>query len=592
LRLEVHLSWSCNSPSCLHISRPSSLITQLDFQLQYPYQSNTSLPCVASCRSLIRIASCCFHPHVLINTLDNIGYGCIAASFFCLSSYYYGRSTPLWLNILAVIFISTPCYPKLNQSVRGPIRGSTSDLMSNHMFCSFYVQLYHGCGASTCSTPLCATARSHRLSPPLRSYTAVSARTMAVVLASLEDAPKRICPNLSSQLPTIATAMQERVDPRSLTQQLFNSESLRNIHLTEDTDSSKALPGESTVRVSAPVPMTCDDLIGLCDAIRSARSASSPAKQHGDTQSEHLYSTLHCLLSDFSSLADSFSDEPMSVSASSETPHIATHHIRLHHVFGSVHAFGQDASNLVFDSIWQALEPLFESPFDPTYQGPRRFQTIPSDSKNARVYNVVHHAIHALTSFVPHAHRGVWHMVWSTLVNGKAYGKQRKLRDDPIVSPWLPILDSLEQESALRMAKRLVRAIGARTCLEETLCACGVEDAKANPQLQIWKTSRRIRESITDLLIQEEQSIRLATFKMKYRDELRHGGELVGTTSLVWLEWLRKCFLKEWDGSLHINRWSVAGSALELIEDLCKSKNLLLLLTTDNSRETPRPRAT
>jgi hypothetical protein len=415
---------------------------------------------------------------------------------------------------------------------------------------------------------------------------------MAVVLASLEDAPERICPNLPSQLPTIATAMQERVDPRSLTQQLFNSELLRNIHLTEDADSSKLLRDESAVPVSAPVPMTCDDLIGLCDAIRSARSASSPVKQDDATLFGHLYSTLHRLLSNFSSLADSFSDEPMSVLANSGVPHTAIHHIRPHHVFKSVHGLGQDASNLVFDSIWQALEPMFESPFDPTYQGARSFQTVPSDGKNARVSSVVHHAIHALTSYVPYAQRGVWHMVWSTLVNGKAYGKQRKLRDDPIVSPWLSILDSLEQESALRMAKRLVRAIGARTCLEETLCACGVEDAKANPQLQIWKTSRRIRESVIDLLVQEEQSIRLATFKTKYRDELRHGGELVGTTSLVWLEWLRKCFLKEWDGSLHINRWSVAGSALELIEDLCKSKTLLLLLTADNFRETPRSRAT
>jgi hypothetical protein len=415
---------------------------------------------------------------------------------------------------------------------------------------------------------------------------------MAVVLASLEDAPKRICPNLPSQLPTIATAIQERVDPRSLTQQLFNSESLRNIHSFENTDPSKLLRDESAVRVSAPVPMSCDDLIGLCDATRSARSASSPVKQDDATQFGHLYLTLHCLFSNFSSLADSFPDEPMSVLASSGITHTAIHHIRLHHVFESVHAFGQDASNLVFDSIWQALEPIFESPFDPTHQGPRSFQTVPSDSKNSRVSNVVYHAIHALTSLVPRAQRGVWHMVWSTLVNGKAYGKQRNLRDDPVASPWLSILDSFEQESALRMAKRLVRAIGARTCLEETLCACGVEDAKPNPRLQIWKTSRRIRESVTDLLIQEEQSIRLATFKTKYRDELRHGGELVGTTSLVWLEWLRKCFLKEWDGSLHINRWSVAGSALELIEDLCKSKTLLLLLTTDNVRETPRPRAT
>jgi hypothetical protein len=453
------------------------------------------------------------------------------------------------------------------------------------------VQLYHGCGVPNCSTPFCATARSHRSSPVLRSYTAVSARSMAVVLASLEEASTRLCPNLPSQLPTIITPPQERVDPRSLTQQLFNTESLRNVHSIENAGPLKPLCDGSTVRVLSTVTISCGDLIGLCDATRSNRSALLPANQDGTTQLDHFYSTLHRPFSDFSSLADSFYDEPMAVSTSSAAPHTAIHRIKLDCALRSVHSFGPDASNVVFDSIWQALGPLFESPFDPRYQGPRRFQTAPSDGKNSRILSVLYHAIHALTSSVPHAQRVIWQTVWSTLVNGKAYGKQRNLRDDPGLSPWLSILDSLEQESALRMAKRLIRAIGARTCLEETLHACDVEDANPSPQSQIWKTSRRIRESVIDLLVEEEQSIRLATFKTKYRDELRHGGELVGTTSLVWLEWLRKCFLKEWDGSLQINRWSVAGSALELMEDLCKARTLTLLLIADNLRETPRQRA-
>jgi hypothetical protein len=447
------------------------------------------------------------------------------------------------------------------------------------MYCSFFAQLQQGCGSSACSTPLCASARFHPSSPSLRSYTAVSARTMAVVLASLEDAHKRLCPNLPSQLATITTAVQERVDPRSITQQLFNSESL-----------TKPLCDDSTIRL-VPAPMSCHDLVELCDATRNARFALSPAQQDGTTKLGPLYSILHCLFSNFSSLADSFSDDPMGVLARSATPHKAIHCIRLHHVLGSVHAVGRETSNLVFDSVWEALEPIFESPFDPKHQGIPVFQTFPSNGKDSPVPNVVHCAIHALASFVPQAERRTWHMVWSTLVNGRAYGKQRNMRDEPVLMPWLSILDSFEHESALRMAKRLIRAIGARTCLEETLSVCGMENTKLNPQLQSWKTSRRIRESVISLLVQGEQSIRLATFKTKYRDELRHGGELVGTTSLIWLEWLRKCFLKEWDGSIQINRWSVAGSALELMEDLCMSKNIFSPFIADISRDTPRPRA-
>ena len=414
---------------------------------------------------------------------------------------------------------------------------------------------------------------------------------MAVVLALFEDAHERLCPNLPSHLATITTAVQERVDPRSITQQLFNSESLRNIHLIDNDYPPKPLSDESTIRVESPASMSCHDLIELCDTTRSARSALLTPKQDGATQLAHLYSRLHCLFSSFSSLAHSFSDDPLGILAKSATPHAATRRIRLHCVLESVHAVGRDASDLMFDSIWEALEPIFESPFDLKHQGTRTYQTFPSDGNDSPVPSVVYCAIHALTSFVPQAERRTWHMVWSTLVNGKSYGKQRNMRDEPILSPWLSILDSLEHESALRMAKRLIRAIGARTCLEETLSVCSMDDTKPDPRLQPWRTDCRIRESVTNLLVEEEQSIRLATFKTKYRDELRHGGELVGTTSLVWLEWLRKCFLKEWDGSVQISRWSVAGSALELMEDLCMTKSLFPPFITDILRATPRPRA-
>jgi len=208
---------------------------------------------------------------------------------------------------------------------------------------------------------------------------------MAVVLALFEDAHERLCPNLPSHLATITTAVQERVDPRSITQQLFNSESLRNIHLIDNDYPPKPLSDESTIRVESPASMSCHDLIELCDTTRSARSALLTPKQDGATQLAHLYSRLHCLFSSFSSLAHSFSDDPLGILAKSATPHAATRRIRLHCVLESVHAVGRDASNLMFDSIWEALEPIFESPFDLKHQGTRTYQTFPSDGNDSPV---------------------------------------------------------------------------------------------------------------------------------------------------------------------------------------------------------------
>ncbi|KAI5252198.1 hypothetical protein E4T42_03540 [Aureobasidium subglaciale] len=393
---------------------------------------------------------------------------------------------------------------------------------------------------------------------------------MAVVLASLADASHHLCPYLPSRLPAIVTDLQERLDNKSIVQQLFDSQSLRNFHLIEDAEPLTSTQDEDASEPISARPMSCDDLIELCEASRNTLSTASGLNHCGPASFELISARLSSMFSSFSCLALCFSDNPMGVCGDLDIPHCAIHRTRLHNALETVHALGSDASNVVFDSMWKSLEPLFESPFDTSKPSPRIFQTFPSDRKGSHVSGVVYCAIHALTSFVPRAGRDTWAMVWSTIIHGKAYGKQRSVKPGPSSTSWLEVLDALEQESALRMAKRLIRAIGARTCLEETLSACSTEDAKPDSRLGIWRTTRRIKESVAGFLIQEEQSIRLAHFEAESRDEIRHGGELVGTTSLIWLEWLRKCFLKEWDGSLQINRWSVAGSALELIEDLWK----------------------
>ncbi|KAI5199560.1 hypothetical protein E4T39_06156 [Aureobasidium subglaciale] len=393
---------------------------------------------------------------------------------------------------------------------------------------------------------------------------------MAVVLASSADASQHLCSYLPSRLPAIITDPQERLDTKSMLQQLFDGQSLRTFHLVEGVEPSMSTKGEVTLGPMSAHPMSCDDLIELCEASRSTYSTSSFLDHRGLADLDLISGRLSSTFSSFYCLALCFSDNPMGVCEGLAIPHSTIYRTRLHNALETVHALGSNASNLVFDSMWKSLEPLFESPFDTSKLRPGIFQTFPSDRKGSCVSGVVCCAIHALTSFVPNAGRETWAMVWSTLVHGKAYGKQRSTKPRLSLTSWLEVLDAFEQESALRMAKRLIRAIGARTCLEETLSACDTEYAKPDPRLGEWRIKRRIKESIADFLVHEEQSIRRALFKTESRDEIRNGGELVGTTSLIWLEWLRKCFLKEWDGSLQINRWSVAGSALELIEDLWK----------------------
>ncbi|KAI1764972.1 hypothetical protein GGR53DRAFT_288794 [Hypoxylon sp. FL1150] len=61
----------------------------------------------------------------------------------------------------------------------------------------FVHQLRHGCGFNACTTPSCFTCRKRIAGKtPVRQYSPASARTLAVFLASQDDADSRLCPHL------------------------------------------------------------------------------------------------------------------------------------------------------------------------------------------------------------------------------------------------------------------------------------------------------------------------------------------------------------------------------------------------------------
>ncbi|XXG95981.1 hypothetical protein Hte_002258 [Hypoxylon texense] len=63
----------------------------------------------------------------------------------------------------------------------------------------FINQLRHGCGFNGCTTPSCFSCRKRLAGKaPIRRYSPASARTLAVFLASQDDADSRLCPHLPS----------------------------------------------------------------------------------------------------------------------------------------------------------------------------------------------------------------------------------------------------------------------------------------------------------------------------------------------------------------------------------------------------------
>lgn len=406
---------------------------------------------------------------------------------------------------------------------------------------SFVVQLQTGCGNPQCVTPTCYTCKSRILPHQSRQYTTVTARAMAVELATSTDPDRYMCPYvLNAHIARLSTECQQKTDPKSIVQRLFNTKAFRDL---QSANTLLGEPPDDHIPRSEVARLTCAGMIAM-----KAHSADPESMFNG--------------LSSFGNLSSSFHDHPLGIWTPTKQHDLPS--VRLDQ---ALRGWPSSLQILIFDSMWLALDPLFESTFPHSNQHMRDNVTLPSSLGLESVANAVITTIHALTASIPRAQRDTWHVVWSTVVNGRAYGKQRFRKSDIYSSPWLHILDAFESEPALRLTQRLIQAVAARSCLEETNLT---EDTEVRVSGHKSETPHRIRMMILKSLIKEEREVRMVKYGSYVRSEKPHGKSLLGTTTLLWLEWLRKCFLKHWDGTFRISRWGIAGAALEMMEDICK----------------------
>ena len=444
------------------------------------------------------------------------------------------------------------------------LNSSTCILLVLTMCPRFIVQLETGCGSPQCTTTTCFTFKIRCLPRQARKYTNVTARALAVELAASADPNMYICPDVTdAQVSQLSVETQQKTDPKSVVQQLFNTKAFGEFQAA-----AKLSTGESRdVPDRGGIPRPNIDRLTLHDMMATkSRLADLKLRQRkghpflGDVSSLPAIEMVRtagidklvACLSNVRSLTHSFDNdctlEILDSDHGSELPAIG-----LDRAF---RGWPSDVQVSVFDSLWLALDQWTRDFGVPVQQ---------DNSHGTNAYpTVVNIALHALTASIPRAQRDTWHVVWSTIVNGRAYGKQRYRKSDVFSSPWLHILDAFESEPGLRLARRLTQVIASWTRLEEYSAAhrSSEDSSGAKPS---------IRAEILCSLIDEEQKVRMAKFGSRVRLEQVHGKSILGTTTLLWLEWLRKCFLKNWDGTFRLDRWGVAGTALELMEDICKT---------------------
>lgn len=192
----------------------------------------------------------------------------------------------------------------------------------------------------------------------------------------------------------------------------------------------------------------------------------------------------------------------------------------------------------------------------------------------------------ALAASVPESDLDVWYHYRTLRTLGRSAPRPKTVRDDKILTnSLLALMDSFEDEMALGLMTRLVKAITARCCVskmsryqeaganEENLGALGsnfmycilrdilvdgVEDRYIMMPLQF-------NDAWLDTHFDYLQNVRFirATCMVEYeRDD-----PSLRITIIV--EWLRSVILKEWDGKAEVSRWGAVGSALEFMSCLC-----------------------
>ncbi|KAI4698681.1 hypothetical protein J4E81_005292 [Alternaria sp. BMP 2799] len=248
---------------------------------------------------------------------------------------------------------------------------------------------------------------------------------------------------------------------------------------------------------------------------------------------------------------------------------------------------------LIFDSLWLALDALFVSPPELDIQKSPRLRpsrkgasnNSPSDQSSsghqgASRYLDTHEAahivmicIHALTSLVPLG----WPHTWAQIRKLRSWGVMVPTatpNTDAFAHPYMDIIDELEYEPAVRLADRLLRAIGTRTCFEHILASLDVAETNRDESEQVTASVGLVDTVMQHLQVVER--VGMAT-KMRLNSSYDREGDPGWTVTATFMGWLRTIIVKKWDSKAEINKWSSVGTAVMVLDKLHSKRQALHL---------------
>lgn len=184
---------------------------------------------------------------------------------------------------------------------------------------------------------------------------------------------------------------------------------------------------------------------------------------------------------------------------------------------------------------------------------------------NADAVHIAKITLAALVALIPECNPTDWSKVQKLRGEGRII-PERVLPEDDFTNITLEVFDSLHDDMALSLMRRLVRAITARQCLSEISNYQETNSGQDSATHEEDFMGILIR-AITDMDTTQRMTTSSGVDASDSSEQEK--GQKLYLSVLV--EWLRSLILSEWEGQAEVARWGVVGGALELMSHICKA---------------------
>lgn len=183
--------------------------------------------------------------------------------------------------------------------------------------------------------------------------------------------------------------------------------------------------------------------------------------------------------------------------------------------------------------------------------------------------HIVKISLAALVALIPECNPTDWFKVQKLRGLGRIIPGRPQ---DNFTDTTLEIFDSLHDEMALSLVRRLVRAITARQCLSEI---------SNYQETNSGRNNATHGEDFMGMLVHAMTDTEITqTMATSPGADASDSSEQEKTQKFhlsVLVEWLRSLILSEWEGQAEVPKWGLVGGALELMSHICKVNYFPLL---------------